>query len=166
MPTTRDILNSIENRLRELKAEIHTLSAARTALDQRESAPPKPRRRSDPAPPEPLLRSEPAPPKPRQQRESSPPGARHRRTRRPAATVPAGKLEVLLSDSDGLTTSALAELANGNRHHVLALLRELEAAGQVRRSGQRRATRWHAITDEERIEARAAELAALSNAAA
>jgi hypothetical protein len=45
---------------------------------------------------------------------------------------------------------------------VLVLLRELEAAGRVRRSGQRRGTRWHAITDEERIAERAAELAALS----
>jgi hypothetical protein len=59
-----------------------------------------------------------------------------------------------------MTTSALAERANANRDQILTALRELEAAGRVRRSGQRRSTRWHAITDEERIQKRAAELAA------
>jgi hypothetical protein len=41
---------------------------------------------------------------------------------------------------------------------VLGVLRELEAAGRARRTGQRRGTRWHAVTDEDRIRARAAEL--------
>ncbi len=80
--------------------------------------------------------------------------------------VPAGKLELLLADSSGLTTAALAERANANRDQVLILLRELEAAGRIRRTGQRRATRWHTITDEERIQERAAELAARSKPAA
>jgi DNA-binding IclR family transcriptional regulator len=76
--------------------------------------------------------------------------------------VPAGRLESLLSENGGLTTSALAERTNGNRDQVLTLLRELEAAGRIRRTGQRRSTRWHAITDEDRIRERAAELAARS----
>jgi hypothetical protein len=59
-----------------------------------------------------------------------------------------------------MTTSALAEQTGGNRDQILTLLRELEAAGRIRRTGQRRGTRWHAITDEDRIQARAAELAA------
>jgi hypothetical protein len=79
--------------------------------------------------------------------------------------VPAGKLEVLLAGTEGMTTTALAELANGARDQVLTLLRELEAGGQVRRSGQRRSTRWHVITDDDRIAERAAELAARSRAA-
>jgi len=79
--------------------------------------------------------------------------------------VPAGRLELLLSENGGLTTSVLAERANGNRDQVLTLLRELEAAGRVRRTGQRRSTRWHAITDEDRIRQRAAELAARSRRA-
>ena len=66
---------------------------------------------------------------------------------------------MLLSENGGLTTSALAERANGDRDQVLTLLRELEAAGKIRRTGQRRGTRWHAITDEDRIRERAAELA-------
>jgi len=36
----------------------------------------------------------------------------------------------------------------------------LESAGRIGRTGQRRATRWHAITDEDRIRERAAELEA------
>jgi len=66
----------------------------------------------------------------------------------------------LLSDNGGLTTTALAEKTSGNRDQILNLLRELETAGRIRRTGQRRATRWHTITDEDRIRERAAELEA------
>jgi predicted transcriptional regulator len=76
--------------------------------------------------------------------------------------VAASELEALLSENGGMTTSVLAKRVNGKREQILTALRELEAAGRVRRSGQRRATRWHTITDEERIEKRAAELAARS----
>ena len=75
--------------------------------------------------------------------------------------VPADRLESLLSKNGGLTTAALAEQSGENRDQVLSLLRELETAGRVRRSGQRRGTRWHAITDEDRIRERTAELEAL-----
>jgi predicted transcriptional regulator len=74
--------------------------------------------------------------------------------------IPADRLESLLSENSGLTTSALAEKTHGNRDHVLRLLRELETAGRVRRTGQRRGTRWQTITDEDRIRERAAELEA------
>jgi GTP-sensing pleiotropic transcriptional regulator CodY len=74
--------------------------------------------------------------------------------------IPADGLESLLSENGGLTTSALAERTGENRDHVLTLLRELETAGRIRRTGQRRGTRWHAITDEDRIRERAAELEA------
>lgn len=70
------------------------------------------------------------------------------------------QLESLLSENGGLTTSELAERSNGNRDQVLSLLRDLETAGRIRRSGQRRGTRWHAITDEDRIRQRVAELEA------
>jgi hypothetical protein len=53
--------------------------------------------------------------------------------------------------------------ANGARAQVLALLKEQETAGEVRRSGTRAATRWHVITDEDRIAARATELTAQSS---
>jgi sugar-specific transcriptional regulator TrmB len=61
-----------------------------------------------------------------------------------------------------MTTSALAERAGVSRGQILSLLREPEATGRIRRTGQRRSTRWHAITDEERIQKRTAELSALS----
>ena len=144
MRTTEAIVDSIENRLRELNQEIESLTAARTALDGREdgpaaSAPPVRRKRT---------------------------ARRARRATRAVDVVPAGRLEVLLSENGGLTTSALAERTNGDRDQVLTLLRELESAGRIRRSGQRRSTRWHAITDEDRIRERAAELAARSKRAA
>jgi hypothetical protein len=144
MKTTQQIVDSIDTRLRELNQEIATLDAARSALgSERESRTPSRARVSAPT----------------QTRKP----ARRRRARakagRSADVVPAGRLEVLLSENGGLTTSALAERTNGNRDQVLTLLRELEAAGKIRRTGQRRGTRWHAITDEDRIAQRAAELA-------
>ncbi len=94
------------------------------------------------------------------------PAVRRRRSATRAATVvPAGKLEVLLAEADGLSTTELAERAGGSATQILTLLRELERDGKVRRSGERRTTRWHWITDEERIQARAAELERLSRSA-
>jgi hypothetical protein len=143
MKTTQDIVDSIETRLRDLNQEIETLTAARAALGDEA--------RASTAAAAPAA----APARP---------GRRRSRRRVRAATagevVPAGRLEMLLSENGGLTTSVLTERTNGNRDQVLTLLRELEAAGRVRRTGQRRSTRWHAITDEDRIRERAAELEA------
>jgi len=68
----------------------------------------------------------------------------------------------MLAESDGLTTTEIARETDAERDQVLALLRDLEAARRVRRTGQRRGTRWHAITDDDRIKERAADLAARS----
>jgi hypothetical protein len=87
--------------------------------------------------------------------------ARARRAK-PTGVVPAGVLERILGEHDGLTTAQLAEQANGNRDQVLMLLRELEASERVRRTGQRRGTRWHRLTEEDLIAERAAELASRS----
>jgi hypothetical protein len=81
--------------------------------------------------------------------------ARHRT----AEVVPLGKLEQLLgSTSEGLSAAALAKRTNGSPDQIRALLKDLEAAGKVRRTGQRRGTRWRVITDEDWIAERAAEL--------
>lgn len=149
MPTINDILDSIDNRLRDLNEQIDALTAARAALDGRDAHAQTP---------------------PRKKPSGAKPPRANQRKRRPkrvqaVEVVPAGKLELLLADTGGLTTSALAEKANGDRAQVLILLRELETAGRVRRTGERRSTRWHVITDEERIQARAAELAARSKSA-
>jgi hypothetical protein len=88
---------------------------------------------------------------------------RHRAPTKPSYEImPSGKLIALLADGDGLSTRQLAAQSNADPSQVLALLKEQEEAGQVRRSGSRAATRWHAITDEDRIAARAAELEASS----
>ena len=175
MRTTQEIVESIDNRLRELNDEIKTLDAARVALDGREDRPSRRRaagvtKRRSSAPrassrtkasaqstreASPRVVSEPASrPRKRARKPSRP------RARPTSRLVTADRLESLLSTNGGLTTSALAEQAGGNRDHVLRLLRDLETAGRIRRTGQRRGTRWHAITDEDRIRERAAELEA------
>jgi hypothetical protein len=135
--TTTDLVKSIDDRLARLAAEIAVLETAREQLLNGNGAAPKP----------PAIRQ----PRPR----------RPARTR-PTEVLPAGKLEAMLAEHKGITSTALAKLANAAPDQVLALLRELEAAGRARRTGQRRGTRWHAITDEDRIAARVAELERLS----
>jgi len=79
--------------------------------------------------------------------------------------VGAETLERLLADtSAGLSAKAIAAQAGAGYNRTLKLLGELEAAGQVRRSGSRRSTVWRLITDEERIAERAAELELLRGA--
>jgi hypothetical protein len=137
--TTADIVAGIDQRLIQAKADIAQLEGARQAL-------------IDGAAPA-------ATPKPRQ----APRQTTRRRPARPRyEVVPAGKLTALLDGSEGMSTPELAKATKGKPDQVLALLRELEKADQVRRTGERRATRWHLITDEDRIAARAAEIAAQS----
>jgi hypothetical protein len=127
---TTDILTNIDQRLGQLQGEIAKLESARTALLNGAQPPiaPKPRR----------ARRTPAKPSPE--------------------VVPAGKLTALLTRSEGMNTRELASATNGDPAQVLTLLREMETAGDVRRSGQRRGTRWHLITAEGRVAARATEL--------
>ena len=134
--TTTELAQTIQDRLDVLHREIDLLEAARDQLQSNGpgSAPPA---------------------------VSRPPAVRRTRRvsrRRSGEAVPAVKLEGLLAEHNGITSTALAELADGGRDQVLGVLRELEAAGRARRTGQRRGTRWHAITEEDRIAARAAEL--------
>jgi hypothetical protein len=131
--TTTDIVTSIDQRLTQAKAEIAQLEGARRALVNG-AAP----------------------------RVASKPRTPRRRTVRAKEIVPAGKLIALLGDSTGMSTAELARATSGRSDQILALLRELEKTDQVRRTGERRGTRWHVITDEDRIAARAAELAAQS----
>jgi hypothetical protein len=135
--TIEDLVESIDRRIRELKREIASLQDAREALSSNGGPAPAPA------------------PRPRTKQT-------HKRASRRASAVPAATLEKLLADSDGLPTAALAKQANGHPARVLRLLRELEAADRVRRTGERRGTRWHVITDEDRIQTRAAELASRS----
>lgn len=135
--TINDIVTNIDRRLAEVHAEVQHLEGARTAL-------------VDGSPP-------PASPKPRRARR-----ARRAPARVAYEVVPVGKLTALLSGAEGMRTRELSQATNGDPARLLALLKEQETAGQVRRSGTRAATRWHVITDEDRIAARAAELASQS----
>jgi anti-sigma factor RsiW len=132
--TITDIVTNIDRRLADLHAEVAHLEGARLAL---------------------LNGSQPAPaPKARRARRK-PAEPKHQ-------VVPAGKLTALLTGTNGLRTAELAKATNGDPAQVLALLKEQESAREVRRTGTRAATRWHVITDEDRIAARAAELNAQS----
>jgi hypothetical protein len=168
MPDIQQLVKSIDGRLAEARKEIVSLEAALASLSGKlagtrrtiratksETSSPKATPASSRLSPS-TNGSAPTP--------QSPKPARKRRAKfaKRAEVVPAGKLEVLLGASDGLRTTVLAEQASGDRDQVLTLLRELEKAGQVRRTGQRRGTRWHLITDEDRVAARAAELEAQS----
>jgi hypothetical protein len=76
----------------------------------------------------------------------------------------AGKLEAMLREAEnGLNAVAIAKQASARDTQVRDLLRELESAGRVRRTGTGRASRWRLVTDDERIAERAAEIAALSS---
>jgi hypothetical protein len=88
-------------------------------------------------------------------------GAPRRKARRAktAEVVPLGKLEQLLGRSrEGLSAAAIAKETNGSPAQIRALLKDLEAAGKARRTGERRGTRWSVITEEDWIAQRAAEL--------
>jgi hypothetical protein len=137
--TNTDIVTSIDQRLTEAKAEIAQLERARQALINGAAPAVKPRAR-------PVTRKT----------------ASRKTVRRDDTIVPAGKLTALLRASAGMSTSELAKASNGRPDQILTLLRGLENADQIRRSGTRRGTRWHLITDEDRIAARAAEIAGQS----
>lgn len=140
IPTIEDLISSIDSRLRQLHREIEQLGQARAAL------------LNGSAQPEPNV-------EPKPQRK---PRARTRRPQKAEATkpevVPAGKLLAVLNGSDGHTTAQIAKITNGDANQLLELLKEMEQQGDVKRSGERRATRWHLITDEDRIAERAAEI--------
>jgi hypothetical protein len=191
MPDIPQLVAAIDGRLADLAAEISALDAARAelvaphtsrqAVAVTEAGAARSRR--------PVARPRLRPPS---QRPVPPIGARapepvaaasdggsavtpQRSTRRRAATVsrsPRGggavraeTLERLLADtSAGLSANAIAKQAGAGYARTLKLLHELEAAGQVRRSGARRSTVWQLITDEERIAERAAELERLRTA--
>jgi len=134
-----DIATRIREQIAELDAERETLTSALAALDDSTIAATVPERVQ----------------RPRTR------GRKPARVAVPATkVVPLGKLLRMLSDTDGQTTSALAKATGGDQDRILELLKEAERDEQVRRSGQRRATRWHLVTEESKIAARVAELEA------
>jgi hypothetical protein len=82
-----------------------------------------------------------------------------RKSRTQGAALGAGELQAMLGEAgEGLSAITISKRFSAGYNRVLGLLRELEAAGQIRRTGSRRTSLWRLITDEERIAERAAEL--------
>ena len=180
------LLAAIDSRLAELAAEITVLETAKAALDGARTIDPSPAgasaamtARSPGRPRRPRRTPSPTSTEPAASRtalepvisvhedgstvtpKSSTRKAAANRTwrRRAGAAVRTETLERLLADtSAGLSANVIAERAGAGDNATLKLLHELEAAGQVRRSGSRRSTVWRLITDEERVAQLAAEL--------
>jgi len=178
------LLAAIDGRLADLAAEITVLEAAKAALDgprtdgrvrgtdtttaDSRARPPRRRRTPPPAATAPATSADTSAPVVAARDHGSirtPKRAPRRltatatRPRRGGAAVRAETLERLLADtSSGLSANAIAEQTGAGYSPTLKLLRDLEAAGQVRRSGSRRTTLWRLITDEDRIAERAAQL--------
>jgi anti-sigma factor RsiW len=129
--TITDIVTNIDRRLAEMHAEIAHLQGARLALINGSTPAPAPKART----------------------------ARQKRVEPNHQVVPAARLRALLTGTAGLRTAELAKAASGDRAQVLTVLKQQESAGEIRRTGTRAATRWHVITDEARVAARAAERA-------
>jgi hypothetical protein len=188
MPSSEQIRESIDARLGELRSEMTSLEAARAALQtsgasrarsRRAGAVTESKRRrssssasaatatatqADPAPTLAQATSEPSTKPAARSRKPQTPAERKSATRRkPVAVLLAGKLEATLRDAeDGLNAVAIAKQTSVRDTQVRDLLRELESAGRVRRTGVGRASRWRLVTDEERIAERTAALGALS----
>lgn len=183
------LVASLDARLDELATEIRALTDAREALQLTPPNTPAapltnngaPRRRSrrstrrTKAPAskttQPAAQPEPALAAAANGASAKPPKARRRATgratpnKRPLVSLTPEQLERLLADANsGLSAGAIANRAGASYNRVLALLRELERSGKVRRTGSRRSTLWLPITDEDRIAQRVAELESLSTA--
>jgi hypothetical protein len=80
----------------------------------------------------------------------SPPSTPRTRRRTRTASKPRSKvlategLIKLVTDNPGQNSAELAKLAQADPARVLTLLKQMEAAGSVRRSGRARGTRWNA----------------------
>ena len=143
-----EIVTSIDARIAALRSDIKPLQEAKAALLGGTPRPRPAQRR--PAKAEKAVAAGTAQPEakadPRDPRPTRAP--RKIVVRAKADPVPAGKLVALLGASEGLTATALASQAGGNVGQVRVLLKELSDQGQVRRTGERRGTRWHVVSDE------------------
>jgi hypothetical protein len=137
MSFVTQLAGSIDSRLEVLNSEIDALTRAREELTSVA----------------PVV----AATKPKRER------AKRRRTatRNSAGGRPTAEMiQKALSGNPGLTTAAISEQTKVRADQLLPLLRRMEVDGMVRRSGQRRGTKWHPMADEaEWIAHRTAELA-------
>jgi hypothetical protein len=142
MSATEEIRQSIQERLGAIEAEVASLNDALKRLEA-DGDPPQPARNGRASAKSAAARR---------------PPTERTRPRRPPTPVTAESVTEQLSQANGISAGELADRLGADRIRVLAQLKELEARGDVRRTGERRATRWYVITDEDRIRERAAEL--------
>jgi len=141
MTFIEDLVESLDTRLEQLRAEMASLTHAREELISNGAA-----------------RAHASRPKTQRQTRL---GNRTRARRARAEPVSTSKLHSLLTESGGLTAAELSHRLDAAPARVLPLLRAMAANGSVRRSGSGRGSRWHAVANEEEwIAKRAAELAA------
>ncbi|HWF54407.1 MAG TPA: hypothetical protein VG223_07270 [Solirubrobacteraceae bacterium] len=187
MTFLEQLVDSLDARIAETNNEIEALQTALSALRDgatpaapvtRAAAPRRPRRArpstngnapsaAAPVTPAPVTPAPvaPVPSKPRAAKAPAKRPAAAALPKPPAGrklvTLVADRLEEMLGVSDGgLSAISIAKQAGAGYNQVLALLRQLEQDGRVRRTGSRRTSLWRVVTDEERIADRAAELAA------
>ena len=188
MPAIDEIRRSIEHQLSEIDNQLSALNAALKALDG-DAGVSEPRNQSrgragrsratvrrprqatavGRRPPEttgagPRPAQPDKPGEPDTAAESDRPAERRSTARgRRREAVSADQVAAMLAESgEGLSAIAIAKQAAAPYNRVVDVLRELQAAGRVHQEGTRRTSRWVAITDEERVQARAAELAGRS----
>jgi predicted Rossmann fold nucleotide-binding protein DprA/Smf involved in DNA uptake len=63
---------------------------------------------------------------------------------------------VKLVTPEGVPARDIRSQVNGSDNQVLKVLKDLESEGKIKRTGQRRATKWHLVTENGRSATRAA----------
>lgn len=150
-----EIVANIDVRIAALQSDIQPLLDAKLALQNQHTAPKVSRRRRGKAQ---RTRTATSAAKPGPAKTAPIPKRRRAVRRARVGPVSSDQLIALLQGSDGLASTALARESGGDGNQIRALLKQLADAGQVRKTGERAATRWHLITEEEQIAARAAEI--------
>jgi len=132
------IVAALDQRMKTLRDEIATLEAARAALGGSATRPSvRPGRPGRPERPE-------QPERPRRTGRAGS-GSQPQRRRRHASVTPA-QLEQLLAGAGEVTTTVLIEQTGASRPALLIALKELEQIGKVKRAGEKRGTRWSAVS--------------------
>jgi hypothetical protein len=76
---------------------------------------------------------------------SKPRPARARRARRTTAEVLSQDTVLKLITPEGVPARTIRSRLKATETQVLRLLKSLESDGKIKRSGQRRSTRWHSV---------------------
>ena len=101
------------------------------------------------------VESSPAPPRVRRSaRRATRPRSSNGRSAGKVALTP--DVVVNLVTPEGVPARDIRSKVNGSDNQVLKVLKDLESEGKIKRTGQRRATKWHLVTENGRSATRAA----------